>query len=150
MNNNVSKINYLAVIAAVVAAAVVSSVWYSPFMLGKPWMELRDANAAATAGATLPVWKIFVEIVREFVVAYVLARFVNRTGITDWKGALSLGFWVWLGFPVAMLVGASLWDNKPWTLTCIHAGDWFIKMLLMAVILSKWPRVQIADIRTSL
>ena len=39
------------------------------------------------------------------------------------------------GFPVAMLVGASLWDSKPWMLTAIHAGDWLTKMLLMVVIM---------------
>ena len=61
-------------------------------------------------------------------------------GIVDWKSALSLGFWVWIGFPVSMLVGASLWDNKSWMLTVIHAGDWFVKMLLMSVIVAVWPR----------
>jgi len=39
-----------------------------------------------------------------------------------------------------MLVGASLWDNKSWMLTVIHAGDWFVKMLLMSVIVAVWPR----------
>ena len=141
MNNDASKVNYLAVIVAVVAAALVSSVWYSPFLFGKQWMELRDAaNQAAVADTTIPAWKMIVEIVREFVVAYVIARFVTRTRTADWKGGLSLGFWVWLGFPVAMLVGASLWDNKPWMLVPIHAGDWLMKMLLMALIFSKWPR----------
>ena len=150
MNNNGPKINYLAVIAAVVAAAVVSSVWYSPFLFGKQWMELRDVNPATIADSKVPLSKVFVELVRELLVAYVLARFVTRMGITDRIGALHLGFWVWLGFPVAMLVGASLWDNKPWMLTTIHAGDWLIKMLLMAAILSEWHRVQIAGTRTSL
>jgi len=141
VNNDVSKINYLAVIVAVVAAAVVSNGWYSSFLFGKKWMALRALNAVALADTKVPGWKVSVELVREFVVAYVLARFVNRLGITDWKGALRLGFWVWLGFPVAMLVGASLWDNKPWMLVPIHAGDWFMKMLLMAVILGTWRRI---------
>lgn len=48
------------------------------------------------------------------------------------------GFWVRLGFPVAMLVGASLWDNKPWMLASTRAGDRLVKMLLRAFILSKW------------
>ena len=39
------------------------------------------------------------------------------------------------GFPVSMLVGASLWDNKPWMITAIHAGDWLMKMVLVAVIM---------------
>ena len=134
------KINYLAVVVAVVAAFVVSSVWYSPFLFGKQWMELRGVNPGAIADTKMPAWKMLVELVRELVVAYVLARFVVLVGVVDWKSALSLGFWVWIGFPVAMLVGASLWDNKPWMLTAIHAGDWLVKMLLMAVILGTWRK----------
>ncbi len=134
------RINHWAVVAAVVAAALVSSAWYSPLLFGTQWMALRDASPGAVADAAMPAWKILVEILREFVVAYVLARFVVLAGVVDWKGALSLGFWMWIGFPVAMLVGASLWDNKPWLLTVIHGGDWLVKMLVMAVIVGLWRR----------
>ena len=150
MKNDVSRISHLAIVLALAAAAVVSSVWYSPFLFGKQWLELRNANSVGVADMAMPAWKIAVDLVRELVVVYVLARLVNGLGIVDWKGALSLGFWVWLGFPVQMLVGASLWDNKPWTLDLIHAGDWLMKMLLISLILAKWPRVQMARLRTSL
>jgi Protein of unknown function (DUF1761) len=65
------------------------------------------------------------------------------------EAALNLGLWIWLGFPVQMLVGASLWDNKSWILDLIHAGDWLLKMLLTTLILAKWPRVQMARLQTS-
>jgi hypothetical protein len=149
LNNNVSRISYLAMVAALVAAAMVSSVWYSPLLFGKQWMELSGMSPAGPTHTTIHAWKFFVDGVREFVVIYVLAGLVNGLGIVNWRGALNLGFWVWLGFPVQMLVGASLWDNKPWALDLIHAGDWLIKMLLIALILAKWPRVQMARVQTS-
>ena len=121
MNSDVSRISYLAMVAALAAAAVVSSVWYSPFLLGKQWMELSGVSPTATTA--VPAWKMLIDLVRESIVIYVLARLVNGLSIVDWKSAVSLGFWVWLGFPVQMLVGASLWDNKPWMLDLIHAGD---------------------------
>jgi hypothetical protein len=31
-------------VAALVAAAMVSSVWYSPLLFGKQWMELSGMN----------------------------------------------------------------------------------------------------------
>jgi hypothetical protein len=133
------KINYLAVVAAVVAGLVVSAAWYSPLLFGRQWLELRAVVPPATTQTGMPVWKVVAEIVRELVVAYVLARFVLIGGGVDWKGALRLGFWAWLGFPVAMLVGASLWDNKPWLLSLIHGGDWLVKMLVMAVVVAVWP-----------
>jgi len=132
------KPNYWAVVAAVLAGLVVSAIWYSPLLFGKLWTELRDVAPAAADQAGMPAWKWPVEAVRELVVGYVLARLVLLGGIVDWKGSLKLGFWAWLGFPAAMLVGASLWDNKSWTLSAIHAGDWFVKMLVMAVIIGVW------------
>jgi Protein of unknown function (DUF1761) len=118
-------------------------------LFGKQWMELSGMSPAGPTHTTIHAWKVFIDVVREFVVIYVLAGLVNGLGIVNWRGALSLGFWVWLGFPVQMLVGASLWDNKPWALDLIHAGDWLIKMLLIALILAKWPRVQMARVQTS-
>ena len=149
MNNNLSRISYLAIVAGLAAAALVSSVLYSPFLFGRQWMALRSVKSVGAVEKPMPEWKMLVDLVRELVVVYVLARLVNGLQIIDWKGALRLGFWVWLGFPVQMLVGASLWDNKPWMLDLIHAGDWLIKMLLIALILAKWPRVQMARLQTS-
>jgi hypothetical protein len=149
MGNEPSKVSYSAMLVALIAAIAVSSIWYSPLLFGKLWRELNGANPAGPANTTIHAWKILIDLVREFFVIYVLARLVDGLGIVDWKGALNLGFWVWLGFPVQMLVGASLWDNKPWTLDLIHAGDWLIKMLLIAIILAKWPRVQMARLQTS-
>jgi hypothetical protein len=134
------RVDYWAVAAAVVAAMLVSSVWYSPFLFGRQWLGLSGAGAGTGAGAGMPASKMLVELLRELVVAYVLARLARLGGVADWKGALSLGFWMWLGFPVAMLVGASLWDDKPWMLSAIHGGDWFVKMLVMAVIVGVWRR----------
>ena len=148
MNDDTSKISYLAIIASLLAAAAVSSVWYSPLLFGKQWMELSGINPA-TGNTTLHAWRGSIDLVRELVVIYVLARFVSSLRIVDWKGAASLGFWMWLGFPVQMLVGASLWDNKPWALDLIHGGDWLLKMVLIAIILAKWPRVQMARLQTS-
>ena len=144
-----TRISYIAIMTALVAAALVSSVWYSPFLFGKQWRELSGMSPAAAANATIPAGKILVDLVREFVVIYVLARLVDGLRIVDWQGALRLGFWVWLGFPVQMLVGASLWDNKPWLLDLIHAGDWLMKMLVITLILAKWPRVQMIRLQTS-
>jgi hypothetical protein len=148
MDNAPSKVSRRAMLVALIAALVVSSLWYSPLLFGKPWIEL-SRNPAGAAQTTMHAWKILIDLVREFIVIYVLARLVGGLRIFNWQGALQLGFWVWLGFPVQMLVGASLWDNKPWVLDAIHAGDWLLKMLLISLILAKWPRVQMAQLQAS-
>ena len=133
------EIHYLSVLVTAVAAFVMSSVWYTVF--GKARMKLLDQDPRATADMRkVPAWKKAAELVRELVIAYVVARFVVLLGVADWKTAVELGFWLWFGFVFMILVGAVVWDNVPWKLTAIHAGDWLVKLPLMAVILAAWHR----------
>jgi hypothetical protein len=133
------EIHYLAVVVAAVAAFVMSSVWYTVF--GKARMELLDQDPRATADMRkVPAWKKGAELMRELVIAYVVARFVVQLGVVDWRAAVQLGAWLWFGFVFMILVGAVVWDNVPWKLTAIHAGDWLVKLPLIAVILSVWRR----------
>lgn len=131
-----SDVNFLAVAVAAVAVFVVSSVWYTIF--GKQLSELLGQNAAANS-ARPPAWKILVELVRSAVVATVLAGAAAQLEVTDWTGALQLGLVAWIGFPAVLLSGAVIWDNVPWKLAAIHAGDWLLKLPLIAVIVSVWP-----------
>jgi hypothetical protein len=81
---------------------------------------------------------MLLEFVRSLVVAYVLARFVVLLNITHWTSGVELGLWLWIGFPIVLLAGSVLHENVPRKLAAIHAGDWLVKLLLMAVILSVW------------
>ena len=131
------RMHYLAVVVAAIAAFVASSVWYMVF--GKERLKLLGNDAGATADMRrVPAWKMLGEFVRGLVVAYVLARFVVLLGVVDWKGAVQLGGWVWTGFPAMILVGSVMWDRRPPKLAAIHAGDWLVKILVMAVILGVW------------
>ena len=129
--------NYLAVVAATVAAIVASSLWYIVF--GKARVELLGKEPGATVDTRKPQpAKIAVELFRTLIVTYVLARFVVLLGITSWLGAVQLGIWLWVGFPFMILSGSVLWDKRPWKLAAIHGGDWLMKLLLIAVILAIW------------
>lgn len=130
------RINYLALALAVVAEFIASSQWYSPLIFGKAFPEL--SGFAPSAGPD-PV-RIVCELVRTFALAYVIARLFILTRIVNWKTPLSLGFLLWIGFPVVLLTGSMLWQNVPWQLAAIHSGDWLVKMLLIPLILGVWPK----------
>jgi Protein of unknown function (DUF1761) len=130
------RMNYLAVLAAAVAAFVVSSAWYTIF--GNAWMELRGIDPATAANMRMPAWTMLFVIVQSLVVAFVLAYFVGHLGIVDWKGAVRLGALVWV-FPAMILLGSVVHENVPLMLAAIHAGDWLVKLVLMTVILGVWP-----------
>lgn len=130
------KRTLLPVAAGVITASVISAVWYSPLVFGRQWIALRSEVLHVAPDPYIAPWKPVVEFVREIVVAYVILHFVRRLKITRVANALSFGFWAWLGFPVSMLVGASLWDNKPWALSLIHGGDWLTKLLAMSMVVA--------------
>lgn len=102
-------------------------------------MRLRGLDpVAAMAGAKMPGGKLLVEFLRCLVLAYVIARFVALLGITTWIGALHFGLFLWIGFPLILLTGSVLWDNVPWRVAAIHAGDWLVKLLVISLIASLW------------
>ncbi|PYP36951.1 MAG: hypothetical protein DMD48_11855 [Gemmatimonadetes bacterium] len=132
-------VSYLPVLVAAVVVFVLGWLWYSPLLFYKPWMRLRGLDpVAAMTGAKMPGGKLVVEFARCIIVAYVIARFVALLGISSWLGAVHFGLMVWIGFPVIILTGSVLWENTPWKVAAIHAGDWLVKMLVISIIVTLW------------
>jgi hypothetical protein len=128
------KINHPAVFVAAIAAFVLSTIWYIGF--AKQRTEL-SAAAVAEVRKPQPV-KMVLEIVRNIILAYILAYLVTRLGITTWLAAMTFTLLLWIGFPVLLLTGSVMWENVPWKLAAIHGGDWLLKLLAVIVILSRW------------
>jgi uncharacterized protein DUF1761 len=133
MNTKSLSINYLAVIVTGIIAFILSLIWYSPFVFGKIWMEHRHAPIQSS-----PSWTMIFAPLRELIASYVMALLITRLTITDWKKSVRLTFLLWLAFHAVGMAGAIIWDNMPWKLGLVHAGDWLMKMLFMAVVLSLW------------
>src|SRR5215204_2231975 len=106
------------------------AVWYTVF--GKVMMEL---SRAADTGASL--WTMLFVIAQSLIVAFMVAYFVSRVGISGFAGAAGLGALLWI-FPAAILLGSVVHEGVPLALAAIHAGDWLVKLLLIAVVVSVW------------
>ena len=128
------EINYLAIGVAVVVAFVASTAWYTVFGAERDRLLGTEGDTSERP----PVWMMLVELVRSFVVAYVLAVLFGLAGVVGFFGAVGLGLLMWVGFPVVLLVGSVIWDRVPFKLAAIHAGDWLVKLLLMAIIVGLW------------
>lgn len=125
------RTKYLSVAAAVVAAFLASSLWYSPVMFGRQFIELSGMSAASG----LAVAKIAMELLRNVVLAIVLLRLTSLLRYTGWKNAMRLSALLWIGFPAILLSGSVMWQNVPVALALIHAGDWLMKIFVMTAIL---------------
>ncbi|HTH63192.1 MAG TPA: DUF1761 domain-containing protein [Gemmatimonadales bacterium] len=128
-------VNYLAVLMAALAVFVLGWLWYSPLLFFKPWMRLRGLDPeAAMKNAKMPAGKLVIEFARCCVLAFVIARLMGLLGVTSWLIGIHSGLMLWIGFPLILLTGSVLWDNVPWKVAAIHAGDWLVKLLVIPVI----------------
>jgi hypothetical protein len=130
-----TEINYLAVLVATVTAFVVSSAWYMAF--AGVWARLSTAGAAVAGERPAP-WKMGVEFLRTLVVVAVFAGLTAAIGADGLPGVLGLALVVWLGFPLVLLSGSVLHENTPVRLAALHAGDWLVKLLAIAVVIGVW------------
>lgn len=133
MRQNNSRIDYRAVFVIGLVAFSLSLAWYSPWLFGDIWLKSQDATIASS-----PMWKFFTAPLREIVTGAVLSFLIVRLKPPHWRSAFGLGLVLWFGFYVVQLTGAVIWDNDPWQLSAVHAGDWLMKTLFMTVALSAW------------
>lgn len=137
MNPEVPKVNSRAVLVVGLTAFALSIVWYSPALFGGIWRTLGHAHPDA-----MPAWKTLIAPLRELIAAAALAQLIVRLRIASWQGAAGLGFGLWLAFHAVQMAGAVIWDDMPWKLGAVHAGDWLMKMVFMAVALALWHRAK--------
>ena len=126
-------LDLIAVLVAAAAALVAGGAYYA--VLGN---QLAEAGATVT-GDRMPSWVVAVEALRCLVLATVVAGLAARGDIAGWNGGLVLGAVLWIGFPLVLWAGAVVHEKTPLRLAAIHAGDWLVKLLLVAVIVTTLP-----------
>lgn len=123
-------IDAVAVLAATVVAFVLSGAWYAA--LGD---RLAAVSPVAAAGDPAP-WAVPAELARTLVLVTVVAGLVAETGTDAWSGGVLLGLALWAGFALVLWAGAVLHERTPWRLAAIHAGDWLVKLPVVAALVA--------------
>ena len=139
-----TKSQALGIALGVVCAFVASSLWYSPLLFGKQFLELSGVvTAPKPTGITIAG-----EILRNFLLASVIVWLLAHRQPTKLKSVVVFGVILWFGFPVTLLSGSVMWQNVPFELALIHSGDWLVKILLMTVI--PWVVSRNVELRSQL
>ena len=127
------ELNLLAILLAGVVAFVISGAYYAP--LGTRMAKLSPAYAepGRSAAATTVV-----ELVRNVVLAVVVAGLVASLGLGGLSAALLLALALWVAFPVVLLAGAVFHERVPPLLAVIHVGDWLLKLAVITAIVTLW------------
>jgi glycerol uptake facilitator-like aquaporin len=128
------SINLFAVVTCTVAAFVMSTIWY--MMFGKARAQLLGFDSKRERRPKPQ--NILLELLRTFLLALVFAIVLSELKDSSRNASLLLGLRLWLAFPLILLSGSVLWDKVPKKLAAIHAGDWVIKLMLIALIVGSW------------
>ncbi len=128
-------VNFVAVVVAAVAVWILSTGYYLGFTKQMATLHTAYADPAAVRP---PPWKVAVELIRNLVLASVVAWLAHRLDVTEWGDAGVLGLTLWIGFPVVLWAGAVMWEKVPLKLAAIHAGDWLLKLVVIAIVVGVW------------
>jgi hypothetical protein len=130
-------VNYIAVLGSAVAMFIVGALWYSPFLFGRVWArEMGFTEESMKNMKMTPMVAMAMNFVTALISAYVLYHFAAIVGVIDVSGALSLGFWIWLGFMAPIVLHAYFWEGKSAKLVSINAAHLLVAICAGAAVLT--------------
>lgn len=135
------EVNYLAVFLAAVVSIILGFLWYSPFVLGKPWMKEKGFTEESLKKAQKEMGKLYgVSFVISLITAYVLFHIMTMSTAFFHYSALQTGlmsgFFVWLGFMMPVQLTAAIFGNKNWRLFGIDTGYQLVSILGMGIVIA--------------
>ena len=133
------SINYLAVIAAAVAAFAIGAVWYSPLAFGRQWialMAINDEDMEKMRKSAGPAYAV--SFVTYVVMAFVLAHIVDWMQATTLLAGAHAGLFCWFGFAATIGLTATLYRNQNLKLYVLDAAYQLVYMAVMGAILAVW------------
>ncbi len=114
--------NGFSVLAAAVAAFIVSSVYY--IVLSAPLKALHATAGVDVDMRSTPAWTKLAEFLRTLLLAAVVAFILAASNSFGLGPSALIAVILWVGFPFTLLTGSVMWEKVPWKIAAIHAGDW--------------------------
>lgn len=129
------EVNYLGVILATIGSFAVGALWYS-VLFGKMWRELMGFTPEKMQSMTMTPFKAMAGgVASTFVMVWMLAYFAEAWGVADIGGSLMLGFLIWLGFQMPILIHSLWWEGKPVKLFAINATHQLVATCVASLVL---------------
>ncbi|MEX2008515.1 MAG: DUF1761 domain-containing protein [Candidatus Spechtbacterales bacterium] len=133
-----ADVTLLAVLVAAAASYAIGSLWYSPLLFGKVWMkyvgrseeQLKAGMKMAMVGGA----------VASIVMAFGVAVITGMTGAATIAEGITLGFWLWLGFVLAVSLMNVFYEGQKKQVFLIFNGYQLLALLVMGAIIAGWPR----------
>lgn len=129
--------HFAGLVVATLVALVFSTLYY--IFLNRQIVAVRASEEDYQGYETKMTFnKLLVEVIRTFVLGLVLTYAVLMLNLQTPVQAALVAFWLWLGFPVVLLVGSVIHEHLPMRIAAIHAVDWLVKLMIFVVIVTLW------------
>jgi hypothetical protein len=133
-------LNWLAVIVGTLAYFVLGALWYSPAVLGKPWMAAAGMDPAEMGEGPGPA--IYAApLIFSFVATIATAMLAEATGSDTLSEGLALGLVVGIGYAATIVGVTAVFESKKpnsavWG--AITAGYHVLGLTLSAIVVAVW------------
>lgn len=131
-------VNYFMVLVATIIGFGIGGLWYSPVLFQKKWVKLVKQAESDAPHAFTSTQAMLLEFVITLLTSYILAHLIVLVHASTLSLALQLGFWLWLGFQMPMLLANVLFGKHSLELFVINAGQRLVAILVMSGILGLW------------
>jgi len=135
-----ADINYLLVLLAAIVAMLTGAVWYSPLLFGNEWQKysrLSPEDLAQTKQKSLGKYYVL-QFCAALLMSYILAYLECLLHATSFSDGVKIGFWLWLGIVVPVLLGSVLWERKSVIAYLIDLGYYLSSLALIGGIIGLW------------
>lgn len=132
---DISSTNWLAVIAAALAAFALGAVWYGP-LFSKPWMKSIGVTEQDIAkGSMTTIFGIAFLLIA--LMAFCLAPMLNSPDIGLREGGF-YGFLAGFGWVAPAMIVNALYERRSGVYMAINSGYWILVFTIMGLILGGW------------
>ena len=138
------KINFLAILVAVVVNFIIGFIWYTP-LFGKIWGKEMGYDPNMKPDPKVMMKGMLFMIIGNFLFAWVFAHNIaawtfvpGMQNMNPLASALNAAIFTCLGFYVPGHLGSTVWEMKSWKLFFINTGYNLVSLIAVAIILCYW------------
>lgn len=133
------KINYLAVLVAIILQFALGFLWYGP-LFGEPWMKMVGLDMA-TVEANPPGAGIWItNVVAAALSMVVLAWLFMKLKIESLLKGVWIGFVIGFSFVLMSGMVSGLYADDPYWLNWITGGNTTLGLMLGGAVLGTWRK----------
>ena len=132
-----TNVSFLSVFIAATVSTIVGFVWYSPWVLGKPWMKEMGYTPESLAEKKKNGMgkKYALSFLSSLVTAYALAVVINSVFTAEFFGLIEVGLVLGLGFVATAKFNDNLFTDGSWKLFLINTGYYVVSIVFMGFVI---------------